>query len=512
MTLKTACSVGVVICALAASPLLAQDSTDSTGEGPGRTSAQTDLNELLGSVNGGLTADQVALRAVSQSAQVARAEAAVLISEAGAERAWQAVIPRIDLSARYTRINETDSGSIGAGQTPEQQMLSQQALMGVDDPEARLLIGGILEGLNSFDVSFAPVLNQFALRLQVSYPLSDLFFQILPGYEAAKAATEVQRLTVLAQKAQIDFQARETYYNYLRARGAAQVAASALAQAEAHRTQVQALVDTGTAPRVELMRLDAQIAAARVGLARAEGGVALASAGLRALMRDENDSLVDVGGRLDTELTPPSTTIADLVAQAESSRLELRALRAAIGAQESALDARRGARYPHLGVSAGLDVVNPNTRSFPQEDKFDLNWDISAVLSWSPNDLFSANAQISEGESQVSQTRADLAGLQSALRVEVTRGLTDFRAAKTAYDAASFGLEAAAEAYRVRDEQLRAGVVVAGDLIDAEAELTRARLQALDSLIDLHLGAARLRHAIGDDVAPLSSAAVRSAE
>ena len=48
----------------------------------------------------------------------------------------------------------------------------------------------------------------------------------------------------------------------------------------------------------------------------------------------------------------------------------------------------------------------------------------------------------------------------------------------------------------MRNEQLRAGTVMTSDLIDAEAELTRARLQLLDAAIDLRLAEARLARAV----------------
>ena len=60
------------------------------------------------------------------------------------------------------------------------------------------------------------------------------------------------------------------------------------------------------------------------------------------------------------------------------------------------------------------------------------------------------------------------------------------------------GLTAAEESYRVRFEQLNAGAAVSSDLIDANTDVTRARLQIINASVDLRIADARLRRAVGE--------------
>jgi hypothetical protein len=62
-----------------------------------------------------------------------------------------------------------------------------------------------------------------------------------------------QELSVRAEAANVALQAREAYYNYARARATLLVARSGLAQSEAQRRDVAALVSAGTLARVELL-------------------------------------------------------------------------------------------------------------------------------------------------------------------------------------------------------------------------------------------------------------------
>ncbi|HUJ63020.1 MAG TPA: TolC family protein, partial [Kofleriaceae bacterium] len=61
------------------------------------------------------------------------------------------------------------------------------------------------------------------------------------------------------------------------------------------------------------------------------------------------------------------------------------------------------------------------------------------------------------------------------------------------------GLAAAEESYRVRRELLLAERATAVELVDAQTDLTRARITALNARIDLRVALAQLTHAIGDD-------------
>ncbi len=96
------------------------------------------------------------------------------------------------------------------------------------------------------------------------------------------------------------------------------------------------------------------------------------------------------------------------------------------------------------------------------------------------------------------QVRADVDAVRDAVQLEVAQGVEGLTAARLSFDAALIGLRAASESYRVRRMQLEAGAAVTSDLIDADADLTRARLQLVDAAIELHLTDARLRHAIGE--------------
>src|SRR5262249_44910334 len=126
--------------------------------------------------------------------------------------------------------------------------------------------------------------DQILLQARLNYPVSDVFLASLPRYEAQKKLSELETVRAKSINETVALQAKEAYYAYVRARAAKLIADSALAQTEAQRRDVEALVRGGALARVELMRAEAQVAAARVAVARSEGNVGIAGTALRSLL------------------------------------------------------------------------------------------------------------------------------------------------------------------------------------------------------------------------------------
>jgi outer membrane protein TolC len=91
---------------------------------------------------------------------------------------------------------------------------------------------------------------------------------------------------------------------------------------------------------------------------------------------------------------------------------------------------------------------------------------------------------------------ADIAALEDAVRLEVSRAYEDYQAAREAMSSALTEIGASEESYRVRREQFRAGAAVATDVIIAEGDLNRARLDLINASIDLRIARARLTRAV----------------
>lgn len=459
------------------------------------------LEALSEQTVGGLTADEAARRAVEAAPSLDSVRAGVAVARAGARRAWQGFFPQLEVLGRYTRLSPITQPAFGDFSLDTGGVDIDQVINGVSDPVARELWRGLTDALGSADFNFPVILDQVVFSARATVPVSDIIFTILPGYRAAETAVDAQRAQLDAEARTVALRAREAFYNYARARGALRIAQSSVLQVESSRNQVAALVDAGVTPRVDLLRVDAQLAQARVGVAQAEGGVAIAHRALQILLGVGLDTELGLGQSFADLPQEEAGTLAALTEQAIHDRPDVAAVDQLIRARRASIEAELGRRYPQLVLQGGVDIANPNQRIIPQQQEFNTTWDVSVVLRWSPNEFGAARQRVAEVRAQVEQVEADRQRLLNGVRVEVAQAYETRRSARAAVEAARTGVLAAEESYRVRQDQLAAGAAVTADVIDAEAELSRARLQLLTAAIDLFFAHDRLRLALGADPA-----------
>jgi outer membrane protein TolC len=438
--------------------------------------------DLTTALRGGtpLSSDQVAKRAAETAPSVAKAEAAARKAALAAEQANVALYPRLDLEARYTLLSKVPTPKFGEELAEALAMLNP---------------GGMMANQNQRN-PFETQMHTGLFQARLTYPVSALFFSIIPRYKAAQKSAEAQKLQSKVQAHTVSLQAREAYYNYARARATLMVAKSAQAQAEAHQRDVDALVNAGSLAKVELMRADAQVATAKVAVSRTAGAVATARSALFTLAHLEGQEDITISDDLRAELPALTENTDALLAKALANRSELRQLRISLEAIEHNVDAAQGAELPQFNVGGTAELSNPNQRYFGSPFEWHESWSLFANVTWSPNDWQSNGKVADQARADLAQTLADLESLEDALRIEVTQAYEDYNAARAALESSRAGIAAAEESYRVRREQFRAGAAVAIDVIDAENDLTRARLDLINAIIDMRIAKARLDRAV----------------
>ena len=263
------------------------------GLAPVDPSVYVDAFQTLVDPNGE-TADSVALAAVETAPQMDAQRAAIRSAESSRDRQWLNYMPQIGLSFGYTRLSEVQQPIFGGSTLPPG--FEDGVNMGIaaqrdgdpvheasaDNDAAYLLAFQAAADGSSF--SFPQVLDRWSLQGTLSYPVTDLFLTIMPNYSAFEGFAEAEHLQLDAAHANVDLRARESYYRHVRAQATLSVALAAQRQTEANRQQVEALVRAGVSPRVDLMRVEAQNAATRVGVARAQGAVMVTAHIVRTIM------------------------------------------------------------------------------------------------------------------------------------------------------------------------------------------------------------------------------------
>jgi outer membrane protein TolC len=451
-----------------------------------RDTASSNVPDLNTAVAGGITADQVATRAAQTSYQARAAEETANAAGARAEGAWANFIPRVGLTARYTRLSKFTPPSLGSG-----SIVGTPAPAGTPNPTPTIA------------ASFGPfpiVLDNWLTQATIAIPISDYFLKINQGYSATLHQEEAARFDVVTARAKSYSDGKIAYYTWLRARSSQVVAEQSLTVAKAHLKDAENQFGVGNASKADVMRAQTQAAAAELGVERAKNGVLIAERQVRLAVHAKDEEKLQPGDTLDAQLSPAPTDLKKLVTEAQSNRPELKSLEKNAVAAKKLAEVQLNGRYPVLSGFGDVTYANPNQRRFPQASVWFPTWSVGAQVTWSPNDILTAGPASNDAIARANAIEAQKVTFRDAIDLEVTQAYQSVLEADVAMTSTTRQLESAEEAYRVARELFNAGRGTSTTLIDAETALAQSRFEHLNAKVDAHLARIRLEHALGRDV------------
>ncbi len=463
------------------------------------------LRESLRPVPGGLTPARVAELAQARSANVAVAEANLEAASGQVVQTIVQYVPRVTLTAQYTRISEVDSVSLGGGGPTLLVGAEGQLTTGPcpQDPTLTCVLdggGNPLQAVNVPGIEIPQNLNQYYLNANINIPLSDYFLRAVQSYQAASGAEEALRLQADAQRLQAASDARLALFQWVQAKGQSAVTSMSVEQAQAQVTDANAGLSAGTLSRGDLMRVEAQLAQAQFTDAEARSIETTAEERLRTLTGLPPGKPLGVGIDVFTPPPVPATENLDaLMGEALRNRLDLAAARAQEEARDDAESVTSASYAPRVDAFGNLTYANPNQRVFFSRAEWNATWDVGIRATWVLNETFSTLGAARAARAQTAAAAAQRQGLEDAVRLEVTSARADIAKSAPSLEAAKRGLAAAEESYRVRKQLFTYGKATAVELTDAEIQLTNARLRLLAAHVNRLAAIVRLEHATGRD-------------
>lgn len=423
-------------------------------------SFEKDLDALF--TRGGLTADAAASRAGKVSPTVARSAASIDLAVSSAKQAELARVPRVGVSATYTRLSPLDPLNFGSGPIP------------------------ILE-------------NSYAGHAEVAISLSDYVVRYPKLIAGARLGLDAATLGKKSAEVDASQEARLAYYEWVRAKLQVMISRRQLTQVRGTLGQVRALAEAQRLSTADRMRVESQEAQAEQVVDQLTQLAELREEQLRLLIGAGSEPLT-IGEDIRVELTAPAAEQLDvLMSTATRQRLEFRTLDAGILAKEKQRDAEKAGMYPRLSAFASADYARPNQRVFPQVDEFRGTWAAGLQLSWTLNDTLTTKETVRRYDAEMRELKADRDTLARGTRLAVLASQQAVTLAQKSLVTSAKGLAAAEESYRVRQALLAAQRATAVELVDSETELTRARITSLNARIDLRVAMTQLAHAVGND-------------
>jgi outer membrane protein len=460
------------------------------------------VDDMMQAKPGGVTSDQVATRAAATSYQARAAEETANAASARAEQAWSNYLPRVGLTARYTRLSDFTAPSFGAGgvgsPAPGGSCVAN-CPPGVPTTAAPLFVSG--------GFPFPLILDQYLTQATIAVPISDYFLKISRAYTASTHQEEAARFDVTAARAKSFSDGKVAYFTWLRARGAATVAQQSLAVAHAHQKDAENQFAVGNASKADVLRAQTAVAAAELLVERAKSGIVITERQIRIATHAKEEEQFEPGESLEGQLPNPPPALKALVTEAHQQRPEIKSIDKNAEATRKLADASRAAKWPALSAFGDVTYANPNQRKFPQSQEWFPTWAVGAQITWSPNDVIAASPAGADLEARAAALDAQKAAIRDGIELEVTQAYQAVVEADIAITTTTRQLESATEGYRVARELFNAGRGTATTLIDAETALAQTRFDHLNARVDARVARIRLDHALGRDVRGVNPAA-----
>jgi outer membrane protein TolC len=444
------------------------------------------LDRELG-VAGGLTSSELARHALETSFDLGARQQELLAAAADADRALLGYLPELSVSASYTRVSDLGTENLG------------NVVVAPGQPQGALPAN---TQLANFPIEIQSLLNQYALQANLLVPVSDYFLRVAPARSAAEHAQRAAAGNVATARARVATDARVAYYSWVRAKLSVAVAEQALEDAQAHLEDARVAAGAGSASIADVLRLESQVARSELYLVSARSLAAVAEEQVRAQLHDTSEQALavaeDVREASSERLEGSQVAhLADLIQQAYRNRPELKTLHDNALALSLRARAERAGYGPRFDALAAAAYANPNPRVFPPRDEFTGTWQAGVRLSWNITDISAARLRARATEARSTAALDDRSALMDRIRVEVRSAAQAVDDSQIALNATQRSQDAAEESYRVRRLSYQNGRATNVELLDAETDLTRARLERLNAEVDARVAQVRLDYAVG---------------
>ncbi|MFL5272702.1 MAG: TolC family protein, partial [Anaeromyxobacteraceae bacterium] len=305
------------------------------------------------------------------------------------------------------------------------------------------------------------------------------------------ASTASAEATERANALQIAAGARAAFFAARAARDLVGVSRETLANEEAHLKQVQAFVQVGTRPEIDLAQVRSTRANAMVALIQAENGYDTARAQLAQAMGVQRSTNFDVGDDVLPTIRGEDEALEPLFAEAVASRPELASFREQERAQSLARSAAQSGYLPTVGAQAGISATGPSL------DSTAPNWSATVTLTWFLFQGGLTRGQVREADATLNLISAQDEQFRQEIRLEVEQARLGVRAARATVSASAEADQAARERLRLAEGRYRAGAGSIIELGDAQVALAGAAAQRVRSEFDLAASRALLLRALG---------------
>lgn len=316
------------------------------------------------------------------------------------------------------------------------------------------------------------------------------------AHELSKLGVETGGLDFEMERLDLVLRAKEAYFAVLEADKGVDVARSAVESLESNVKVARDFFNVGIIPINDVLKAEVELSKARQNLVTARNGASMARSSFNTVLSRPIETPVLLEDILIHQ--PIDGDFQDYVNRALKQRPEMKLLLSAIAAADQEIVLARSGYYPEVGLTYRYvrEGDDPDVRGSPVHES--SSWDVTAGLSWTLWHGGKTRSSVAEKKRMKAELLYNRKTVEDSVKLEVKSAVLSLDEAEKNIPTTQKALEQAEENLRVNEERYRAQVTTITEVLDAQALLTRARVDYYRALYGHNVALARLLRAMGE--------------
>lgn len=316
---------------------------------------------------------------------------------------------------------------------------------------------------------------------------------------SAELLAKASQLDAQRNRSELVYTVTDAYYNIVKLARSIGVIEQSIKEfeekeREANNLQKEGIVTANEVLKIQLQKNNLQLSRLQIEKARQ---TALYNFNLLIGLPDDQQIAVD------TLLTNPATTaepLSSFLARAVQTRPEVQANTLRMQSAQEMLRNTKSSLYPHLGVSAGYNYINPTAKVIPEAATFISAWNVGAGITYNIGSLYNMKGKLHSAQNSIDQANLQSQQQTDQIRSEVVTAYNNYQLALEQQNVIRTAVGQAQENYRLTESRFRNGLVGSTDLLEANSFLLQAQLNVINATVDAQLAYQRLLKATGTNL------------
>ncbi len=261
-----------------------------------------------------------------------------------------------------------------------------------------------------------------------------------------------------------------------------------------HRRDVEFFLKAGTAPKLDLLKADTELAGATERRIETRNNIANVRELLRSIIGMDGSEEIIIS--FDDALSRTTRVPAADLARALANRPDYKAAAAKVRMCEQRVESARGRRLPDIYAAGDYGGRAGDAFAFKE------NWTLGVRLTLPVFDFGRISSEVEKERYSLMNAREEERALRLAIAREIRDAQTAISNADERITVSEKAIDSAREQARIEDLRYKAGDNTTTDVINAQTALVRSRSDHSQALFDRHVAIAALLKAMGDTAMP----------